>query len=69
MVQKHHESPYFESELNVDSITDEHIRTLATLVSLADNLSSSERGERSKTYQDYKETPLASVLERVNGLE
>jgi CRISPR-associated protein Csm1 len=62
LVQKHHESPYFEPELNVSSITDSHIRTLATLVSLADNLSSSERGERSKTYQDYKETPLASVL-------
>jgi len=69
LVQKHHESPYFESDLNVSSITDDHIRTLASLVSLADNLSSSERGEHSKTYQDYKETPLASVLERVNRLE
>jgi CRISPR-associated protein Csm1 len=68
LVQKHHESPYFESDLNVSSITDEHIRTLASLVSLADNLSSSERGERSKTYQDYKETPLASVLERINAV-
>jgi len=69
LVQKHHESPYFESELNVSSITDNHIRMLASLVSLSDNLSSSERGERAKTYQDYKETPLASVLERINRLE
>ena len=69
LVQKHHENPSFEPDLNVSSITDEHIRTLASLVSMADNLSSSERGEHTKTYQDYKETPLASVLERVNRME
>jgi CRISPR-associated protein Csm1 len=38
LVQKHHESHYFESELNVNSIIDEHIRTLASLVSLVDNI-------------------------------
>ncbi|MFC1968658.1 HD domain-containing protein, partial [Chloroflexota bacterium] len=69
LVQKHHESQHFEPYLNVNSISDEHIRTLASLVSLADNLSSGERGEHSKGYQDYKETPLASVLERVNTSE
>jgi len=69
LVQKHHESQPFEHDLNVNSISDEHIRTLASLVSLADNLSSAERGEHSKVYQDYKETPLASVLERVNNSE
>ncbi|GAG85463.1 unnamed protein product, partial [marine sediment metagenome] len=41
-------------------------REQATLVSKADNLSSSERGSRSEQWQDYNETPLASVLERVN---
>jgi CRISPR-associated protein Csm1 len=69
LVQKHHESHYFEPELNVASISDKHLRTLASLVSLADNLSSAERGDRATTYQDYKETPLASVLERVNNPE
>jgi len=48
LVQKHHESQYFEAELNVNSISDEHLRTLARLVSLADNLASSERGEHAK---------------------
>jgi len=69
LVQKHHESQYFEPDLNVNSISDEHVRMLASLVSLADNLSSAERGEHSKGYKDYKETPLASVLERVNNTE
>ena len=69
LVQKHHESQHFGLDLNVNSISDEHVRTLARLVSLADNLSSSERGEHSKDFQDYKETPLASVLERVNSLK
>ncbi len=67
LVQKHHESQYFEPDLNINSISNQHIRTLASLVSLADNLSSSERGGPSAGYQDYKETPLASVLERINS--
>ncbi|MBA7660696.1 CRISPR system single-strand-specific deoxyribonuclease Cas10/Csm1 (subtype III-A) [subsurface metagenome] len=67
LVQRHHESKeYFSSEFLVQSIEDKHVRTLATLVSKADNLSSSERGTRSEQWQDYRETPLASVLERVN---
>ncbi len=45
LVQKHHESQHFEPDLNVNSISDEHVRTLANLVSLADNLSSGERGQ------------------------
>ncbi len=69
LVQRHHESKqHFASEFLVQGIKDEHIRTLATLVSKADNLSSSERGSSSEQWQDYKETPLASVLERVNRI-
>ena len=44
LVQKHHESQHFGLDLNVNSISDEHVRTLASLVSLADNLSSSSLG-------------------------
>ena len=69
LVQRHHESKqHFSPEFLVQGIQDEHTRTLATLVSKADNLSSSERGSRSEQWQDYKETPLASVLERVNRI-
>jgi len=67
LVQKHHEnSRAFPPEFLVQSIEDSHIRTLATLVSKADNLASSERGEAGEQYQDYKATPLCSVVERLD---
>jgi len=67
LVQKHHEnSRTFPPEYLVQSIEDGHTRTLATLVSKADNLASSERGEASEQYQDYKATPLCSVIERLD---
>jgi len=66
LVQRHHESPQFSSELQVKTISDQHIRSLAYLVSKADNLSSAERGEHSEEGQGYKTTPLMSVLERLN---
>jgi len=70
LVQRHHETPqHFGSEFLVQEIADSHVRTLATLVSKADNLSSSERGTRSEQWQDYRETPLASVLERLNQVD
>ncbi|MDI6872036.1 MAG: type III-A CRISPR-associated protein Cas10/Csm1 [Bacillota bacterium] len=65
LVQHHHESPKFPPELRVDGIGDPHARTLAALVSHADNLSSSERGERSEQWQDFKATPLALPLGRL----
>ncbi|MDY7019636.1 MAG: type III-A CRISPR-associated protein Cas10/Csm1, partial [Chloroflexota bacterium] len=66
LVLKHHEDKqHFPQELLVQSIKDDHARMLATLVSKADNLSSSERGNRNEQWQDYKTTPLASVLERL----
>jgi CRISPR-associated protein Csm1 len=67
LVQRHHESKqHFAAEFLVQGIQNTHTRTLATLVSKADNLSSSERGVSSEQRQDYRETPLTSVLERVN---
>ena len=69
LVQRHHESKqHFAPEFLVQGIEDEGARKLATLVSKADNLSSSERGMRSEQWQDYRETPLTSVLERVNRI-
>ena len=66
LVLAHHEDKlHFPQELLVQSIKDNHVRALASLVSRADNLSSSERGRKSEQWQDYKTTPLACVLERV----
>jgi CRISPR-associated protein Csm1 len=66
LVQKHHEnSRTFASRFLVQSIDDAHVRALASLVSKADNLASSERGEAVEQYRDYKTTPLCSVLERL----
>lgn len=68
LVQKHHQNPRaFPPEYLVESILDPHWQTLAALVSLADNLSSSERSENSDRYQDYKTTPLASVIQRLDN--
>ena len=68
LVQKHHQNDRaFPPEFLVQSISDDHSRTLATLISKADNLSSSERGEASEQYQDYKTTPLCSVIERLDN--
>ena len=67
LVQKHHENTRaFPPEHLVQSIGDPHVRTLAALVSKADNLASSERGEAAEQYQDYKATPLCSVIERLD---
>lgn len=65
LVQHHHENPNFPQSLRVDGISDHKIRKLATLISMADNFSASERGERSEQWQDFKFTPLASVIQRV----
>lgn len=68
LVQRHHENRNaFPPELLVQSIADAHTRTLASLVSLADNLSSSERGQRLEQWQDFKFTPLTALLHRVNA--
>ena len=67
LVQKHHESNAFPEELRVQSIVDPHVRSLAKVVSVADNLSSSERGDATSRTGYYKKTPLCSVIERLNS--
>ncbi|MDD5704058.1 MAG: type III-A CRISPR-associated protein Cas10/Csm1, partial [Dehalococcoidales bacterium] len=68
LVQKHHQNRRaFPDEYLVESIQDSHQRALATLISQADNLSSAERSENSDRYQDYKTTPLASVIQRLDN--
>jgi CRISPR-associated protein Csm1 len=68
LVQRHHESAAFREGLRVDDISDDHTRALARLVSRADNLSSSERGGRAATYQQFRTTALAPVFHRVQLL-
>ncbi len=65
LVQHHHESHYFPPELQVQGIQDPETRCLANLVSLADNYSSSERGDTTLAGADFKSTPLMSVMERI----
>ncbi len=65
LVERHHETTESPPELRVQTISDAHMRSLAYLVSTADNLSSSERDEASEEYQYYKSTPLASVFGRI----
>jgi CRISPR-associated protein Csm1 len=65
LVQRHHENPAaFEPNLLCQNAPSGY-RNLCFLVSRADNYSSSERGEKAEKFQDYKETPLASVLGRI----
>lgn len=66
LAQRHHESPQFPPELRVQNIKDPYARSLAYLVSKADNLSSAERGPGLEQWDDYKAVPLVSVFGRVN---
>jgi CRISPR-associated protein Csm1 len=68
LVQRHHESHSFPDSLQVDAIQDEHTRTLARLVSRADNLASSERAERATGFRDFRTTALTPVFHRVRLL-
>lgn len=65
LVQHHHESPQFPKDLRVDGIPDPYIRSLASVISLADNFSASERGEFTGQWQDFKFTPMAPVIENI----
>lgn len=66
LVQRHHEHPSFRPDLSVQDLPLGRARTLAYLISTADNLSSSERGGRSEQFQDFKATPLVSVFGKVS---
>lgn len=65
LVQRHHEDPRLGSELICQNAPEKY-KPLCYLVSQADNYSSSERGKKAESYQDYKLTPLVSVFNRIN---
>ncbi|MBI5194636.1 MAG: type III-A CRISPR-associated protein Cas10/Csm1 [Nitrospirae bacterium] len=65
LVQRHHEhAGSFKDNLLCQNAPEEY-RALSYLVSRADNYSSSERGERADSYQDFKATPLVSIFSRI----
>ncbi|MBI5681703.1 MAG: HD domain-containing protein [Deltaproteobacteria bacterium] len=65
LVQRHHENPsHFKENLLCQNAPEES-KALSYLVSRADNYSSSERGEKAETYQDFKATPMVSIFSRI----
>lgn len=62
LAKKHHESNRFEDDLNVNAIEDDHLRSLARLVSFADNMASYERAKKSEKPTHYRKASLASVF-------
>ena len=66
LVEHHHEPSFSYPDLSVQDLPSGRTRTLAYLISEADNLSSSEREGGLKEYRDFKTTPLVSVFSRIN---
>lgn len=64
LVQRHHEDSRLGDEFICQNAPEEY-RALSYLVSRADNYSSSERGDKSEDYQDFKLTPMLSVFSRI----
>jgi len=64
LVQRHHEDQRNFDEDLLCQTAPEQYKPLSFLVSRADNYSSSERGRKTDAYQDFKKTPLVSVLSR-----
>lgn len=67
LVMCHHDAWYFPPDYRVSNITDDRVRTLATIVSTADNYSSYERDE-SRRNPSGPATPLDLVFAQV-GVE
>ncbi|MGL6118889.1 MAG: type III-A CRISPR-associated protein Cas10/Csm1, partial [Fusobacteriaceae bacterium] len=65
IVQKHHESQYFEEDMNVSSIKDLNLKKLALIVAKADNYSSMERHGDLKRRR-FKTVALDSIFSRVD---
>src|SRR3972149_4940252 len=65
LVQRHHENPHHFKENLLCQNAPEEYKALSYLVSRADNYSSSERGEKAETYQDFKATPMVSIFSRI----
>ncbi len=66
LTERHHESDKFPKQCQVKEIEDGPKRTLATLVSKADNYSSSERDERVFAGGGYHRFLLDSIFSRLN---
>ena len=66
LVERHHEHSSFRPDLSIQDLPPGRAKTLAYLVSTADNLSSSERESERKGGSDFKATPLASVFNRID---
>lgn len=65
LVKRHHEDQRnFDEDLLCQNAPEQYM-PLSFLVSRADNYSSSERGKKAEIYQDFKRTPLVSVLSRI----
>lgn len=65
LVRRHHDNRQaFGNELLADEAP-ESIRPYARMISLADNLSSGERDEKSEGYTNYRTRPLNSVFARL----
>ncbi len=65
----HHHRGHGFTGLRADDIAEERPRLLAFLVNKADGLSSSERGQHTTQWQDYKTVPLASLFPRLFAAE
>lgn len=65
LVLKHHEDKSFLEELLCES-ADENLKPYCYLISTADNLSSSERDEKSSSTENYKVKSLDCVFNRIN---
>lgn len=69
LVRRHHDNKQaFEKELLADEAP-MAIRPYAQMISLADNLSSGERDEKSDNYTNYRTRPLNSVFARLFNKE
>lgn len=65
LVQRHHEDQRnFDKDLLCQEAPEQY-KPLSFLVSRADSYSSSERGKKAGAYQDFKRTPLVSILSRI----
>lgn len=66
LVLKHHESSYFENDINVSGLTDKEIRKLAYIVARADNYSSAERNDEETVRRRYMKVPLDSIFGNID---
>lgn len=66
MVLKHHESSAMPENMWINKITDKRLRRLATIVSTADNFSSSERNDDENIFRYFKTVPLDCIFSGIS---